>query len=946
MTARPPARPTALRLLRIVWPFAAIVALLLVQAGTSLALMSAIRAFVASETLWSKAEKAAVQHLLRYAQSADEADFLAYGVSVGVIASDRETRLALDLPHPDYRTARAALVAAGTDAADVPGMMRLYRYGRRLPFMKRAIGLRSAADSLVVELEEVAGAVHEALGRGVRPGELAPLLLRVREIDAEITPLGERFSATLSGASRQTERALTSANALVALALVLLAGVRTRRLLRESQRFEHALSQSEARFERAVAGSSDGIWDWDVGAGTLFLSPRVGELLGHPRGMPADTPRGFLRRVDPADREALAASLRNHMRHAAPLDLDLRLATATGEPRWFRLRGRSVHDASGVLRVAGSLTDIGDHKRAEVALWQARDRAEVTLASIADAVITVDLNARVEYLNPVAERLTGWSAEAARGRPIGDVFVAVNEASGAPQPDPVPGVLGDGRTVEAEGKLALLPREGAPIAIDRSIAPIRERSGGIAGAVIVFHDMRRERQYAARLSHLASHDALTGLLNRREFEQRVRSALGEAREGSAQHAVLYLDLDQFKVVNDTCGHAAGDELLRQVGNLLRPKLREGDTLARLGGDEFGVLLSHCGPEPAGRIAETLRRAIADFRFARQRRSFAVGVSIGVVHVGRGPHTLESVLAAADAACYMAKDKGRNRVQVYRPEDSEIALRHGEMEWVNRIHRALADNRLLLYAQPIVPLAGTAPPHHELLVRLLDERNEVVPPMAFIPAAERYNLMPAIDRWVVRTAFAALGARAGPQARGTWAINLSGASIGDEDCLDYIREQFDRFRISPRSICFEITETTAVTSLDRAGAFIDTLRAQGCRFALDDFGVGVSSFTYLKHLAVDFLKIDGSFIKGMLQDPVDAAMVEAIHRVARVMGKRTIAEWVENRAIRAALASAGVDYAQGYGIAPPAPFDLGVPRSADDAGHCGEQDPPARRAAVA
>jgi diguanylate cyclase (GGDEF)-like protein/PAS domain S-box-containing protein len=645
----------------------------------------------------------------------------------------------------------------------------------------------------------------------------------------------------------------------------------------------------------------------------------VFELLGFDTRGLAGTPRAFLRRVHRADRDALVASVRNHLRHRAPLDLDLRLRTASGEPRWFRLRGRLVHDADGALRVAGSLTDIGDHKRAEAALWQARDRAEVTLASIADAVITVDLNARVEYLNPVAERLTGWSAGAARGRPIADVFTADNEASGEAQPEPVPAVLRDGRTVEAEGKLALLPREGAPVAIDRSIAPIRERSGRIVGAVIVFHDMRRERQYAARLSHLASHDALTGLLNRREFEQRLDAALAEAREGHAQHAVLYLDLDQFKVVNDTCGHAAGDELLRQVGALLRPKLREGDTLARLGGDEFGVLLTHCKPEPAVRIAETLRRAIAEFRFVRQRRTFAVGVSIGVVHVARGPHTLESVLAAADAACYMAKDKGRNRVQLYRPEDSEMALRHGEMEWVNRIHRALSDERLLLYAQPIVPLAGHAPPHHELLVRLLDERNEVVPPMAFIPAAERYNLMPVIDRWVIRTAFAALAARR--HAEGTWAINLSGASIGDEDFLDYVREQFDRYHVAPGAICFEITETTAVTSLDRASRFIAALRGQGCRFALDDFGVGVSSFTYLKHLPVDFLKIDGSFVKGMLQDPVDAAMVEAIHRIARVMGKHTIAEWVETPAIRAALAAAGVDYGQGYAIAPPAPFEL-------------------------
>jgi EAL domain-containing protein (putative c-di-GMP-specific phosphodiesterase class I) len=271
---------------------------------------------------------------------------------------------------------------------------------------------------------------------------------------------------------------------------------------------------------------------------------------------------------------------------------------------------------------------------------------------------------------------------------------------------------------------------------------------------------------------------------------------------------------------------------------------------------------------------------------------------------------------------MAKDKGRNRVQVYRPEDSEIALRQGEMEWVNRIHRALADNRLLLYAQPIVALHGAGTLHQELLVRLQDEHGEVIPPMAFLPAAERYNLMPAIDRWVIRTAFAALAAHGNGAAHaGIVGINLSGASIGDEQFLDFVREQFERFRVPHAAICFEITETTAVTSLSRAAEFIGGLRASGCRFALDDFGVGVSSFTYLKHLPVDFLKIDGSFVKDMLQDPVDAAMVDAIHRIGRVMGKQTIAESVETPAIREALTAVGVDYAQGYGIAAPVPFEL-------------------------
>ncbi|HEX6137193.1 MAG TPA: EAL domain-containing protein, partial [Casimicrobiaceae bacterium] len=440
--------------------------------------------------------------------------------------------------------------------------------------------------------------------------------------------------------------------------------------------------------------------------------------------------------------------------------------------------------------------------------------------------------------------------------------------------------------------------------------------------VLVIQDMSRERQYAARLSNLASHDALTGLLNRREFEQRVRAIVEHRKADDGQHAVLYLDLDQFKVVNDTSGHAAGDELLRQVGALLRPRLREGDVLARLGGDEFGVLLPHCPPAPALRIAEGLRKAIVDFRFAWKNRSFTIGVSIGLVNLAEGPHTLASVLSAADAACYLAKDKGRNRVQVYRPEDSEVALRRGEMEWVHRLHRALAEDRLCLFSQPMRAMhsPGADVRHEELLVRLIDEQNELIPPIAFIPAAERYHLMPSIDRWVIRTAFRVLAERrAAGKAIGTYAINVSGTSIGDDQFLDYVRENFARFRIPHAAICFEITETTAVTSLSKAADFIGALREPGCRFALDDFGVGVSSFTYLKQLPVDYLKIDGSFVKNMLHDPVDAAMVEAIHRIGRVMGKQTIAESVETAATLDALRSVGVDYAQGNAIAPPAMF---------------------------
>jgi diguanylate cyclase (GGDEF)-like protein/PAS domain S-box-containing protein len=626
--------------------------------------------------------------------------------------------------------------------------------------------------------------------------------------------------------------------------------------------------------------------------------------------------------LDPADPSARVMIL--VVRLIASLSV-VALASVTLR-RLFKQR-RNLQDALAASeeRFVGSLSDIRKRRQAEALLFEEKERAQVTLASIADAVVTVDTAGRIEFMNPVAERLTGWPLGEAQQRPVAEVFAVVDEATGAPIADPVARALSEGTAIEAEGNVVLLCRGAESIAIDYSVAPIRDRTARTVGAVLVVQDMSRERQYAARLSNLASHDPLTGLLNRREFEQRVRATVEHREAEEGQHAVLYLDLDQFKVVNDTSGHAAGDELLRQVGALLRPRLREGDVLARLGGDEFGVLLPHCPPSPALRIAEALRKAIVDFRFAWKNRSFTIGVSIGLVNLAEGPHTLATVLSAADAACYLAKDKGRNRVQVYRPEDSEVALRRGEMEWVNRLHRALAEDRLCLYSQPMhaMHVTGTEVLHQELLVRLIDESNELIQPITFIPAAERYHLMPSIDRWVIRTAFRLLADRraAGDATvlSGTYAINLSGASIGDDQFLDYVRENFARFRIPHRAICFEITETTAVTSLSKAAEFIGAMREPGCRFALDDFGVGVSSFTYLKQLPVDYIKIDGSFVRNMLHDPVDAAMVEAIHRIGRVMGKQTIAESVETAATLEALRSVGVDFAQGNAIAPPTLF---------------------------
>lgn len=565
--------------------------------------------------------------------------------------------------------------------------------------------------------------------------------------------------------------------------------------------------------------------------------------------------------------------------------------------------------------------DVTEAHRTRRVLAAEKERAQVTLESIGDGVITTDTDGNVEYLNPVAEKLTGWSTAAARGRPLAQVF-QVSADCGAAAEGLFGRALRDGRSV-ALTTGTLLSKDGGKFAVEHSVSPIRSRESHIVGTVLVFRDVSHAREMAHQLSWQAAHDALTGLFNRREFEQRLNELVESSRLSPQSHCLLYLDLDQFKVVNDTCGHGAGDELLRQLSGILQQSLRGSDTLARLGGDEFGVLLEGCPLEQAQAIAEKLRGAIAKFRFVWQDKSFAVGASIGLVAIHQPELTATGILGAADAACYSAKDNGRNRVQVYRPDDSDLTARRGEMQWVSRINRALEEDRFVLYRQDILPLTQAEPgDHFEILVRILDEEGRIVPPMAFIPAAERYNLMPAIDRRVVGEAFsrfAELYRQDSGRILATAAINLSGATLNDAGFLDFVFEEFARTRVPPQKVCFEITETVAIANLARARQLITALKAIGCRFALDDFGSGMSSFAYLKNLPVDYVKIDGAFVRDMEHDAIDRAMVRAIHDIAHQMGLRTIAEFVENERVLAMLREIGMGYAQGYGISKPQPL---------------------------
>ncbi|MDW6025681.1 EAL domain-containing protein [Mesorhizobium sp. BAC0120] len=784
------------RLIALIWPFVAVVLVQAIIASVSIHTLSAIRAYIASESVWSKAQKDAIYLLDRYVETRNELYYLQFENAIAIPLGDRIARLALDGPTADFKEAERGFQLGGNHRDDLAGLIWLFQNFRFISYLDKSLEPNGAAEPFILELEALGRSIRSEISAGpVSAERTAFLQAEIYLLDRQITPITLAFSRSLGEGSRAIKNVLLVVNVASAITLIVFAVWRTRKL-------------------------------------------------------------------------------------------------------------------------------IGQRQAAEAALDTERERAQITLSSLGEAVVTIGAGGFIDYLNPTAERLFSMPAEHVRGRPLYELFTLVNNETGKRDWSFLTNVLGGERASLDSETHKLLRKDGSPVVASLVGAPLG-REGKLCGAVLVFHDMTREQEYMARLSWQASHDALTDLANRRVFEQRLERALAGLSRGASTHVLMFVDLDQFKLVNDTCGHAAGDRLLQQVSTALASELRQGDLLARLGGDEFGVLMEDCEPALAAEAAERLRRTVEELAFVWNGRPFSISASVGVVHVSEPGTTLEEALRAADVACYMAKEKGRNRIQIQEPADTELLERVGEMAWVQRIRDALDEDRFCLYAQEIVPLqereAGRG--HVEVLVRLRDENGQMVAPQSFIAPAERYGLMPLIDRWVVRNTFAELARR---EQQGLpidiCAINLSGSSFGDEGFVDFLREELLAHRIAPQSICFEITETSAIADMSTAIAFMGAMRGLGCSFALDDFGSGMSSFSYLKHLPVDYLKIDGGFVKDMLSDRNDRAMVEMIHHVGQVMGKITIAEFVESAEIATALREIGIGYAQGFAVARPAPFD--------------------------
>lgn len=676
---------------------------------------------------------------------------------------------------------------------------------------------------------------------------------------------------------------------------------------------------SEEMYRGIIESAGSVIVKLDISGNIIFANEYAKELMGN--SIDANLPAKVIVALQ-QEPESLNAQMR----------LKKRCRTSNGRSKliaWTVCAVRGINEkVIGAVCIGNDVTETVLSSQGSASLKnellpdQAMTRS--VLDRINDGVITIGKSGIVEYLNPIAEQLTGWAYHEAKGQQLKDVFHVVDEKTREPKINAILGRYsgsGSNRGGEARTSL-LLRRDGWEFTVEESSSAIRDEQGNIVGAALVFRDVTEVQGMERWMLYEATHDSLTGLFNRREFDSQLNQALTSARADGRHHALCYMDLDNFSEINETYGHDAGDELLKQTATLLHNKVRDSDVLARLGSDEFVVLLKNCSIHNAMESAQAFCNALRDFGFEWRDEAVKLGVSIGLVPITADCGGIADIMSVADAACFVAKDKGRHRVHVYHPQDVALKQRHGDLKWIQQIRKALDENRFRLFCQSIVPLIPQASNvvHHEILLRMQGPDGDMIRPAAFIAAAERYSLMPSIDRWVVQHALLLLGERLNRnQQIGIFAINLSAQSLDDENFLGFVIDQIDKTHVPAANLCFEITETTAISNLMSATRFMSILRGMGCRFALDDFGRGFSSYSYLKNLQIDYLKIDGTFVRDLANDPVDYAMVESINQIGHIMGIQTIAEFVETEETLEKLIELGVDHVQGYQLGKPRPL---------------------------
>lgn len=683
---------------------------------------------------------------------------------------------------------------------------------------------------------------------------------------------------------------------------------------------ETELRASQQQLKSACELAKLGYWEWDevrdcstYYSDDLFkildIDPEIivdGEVAGHEDR----------KHIHPEDLEHYHRISTFSAGKVDRFDIEYRAVRLNGDITFLREIGQAIKNDSGeIIRSFGIVLDNTDRIKVGATLRQSENRLRSLVSSSPVCILEIDLDGKLVSMNPSGLKMMGVENES---EILGLNYLDIPTSKDRERVS----VLMD-NAKRGRGSIFEFSSAGGNGILHflSSFEPINDEDDSIVRLMGVMQDITERKKNEEKLSYQASHDALTGLINRAEFEQRANRLLSTIQKDKSEHAMCFLDLDQFKIINDTCGHIAGDELLRQLGMLLRNTVRKRDTLARLGGDEFGVLMELCPLDQAHRVADAVLDAIKGHQFTWEGETFRIGVSIGLVAITEATGSYTDLFKQADAACYLAKELGRNRIHAYHPDDTELAVRHGEMQWVGRIHQALDENRFCLYAQPIVSLANHGLKHYELLVRMLGEQDELVPPGAFLPAAERYNLIERIDTWVVERAISLMTSHSAFVKQVNFiSINLSGQSVANAHFMSMVIALIDESKVDASKICFEVTETAAISNLLAASTFIAALKELGCRFALDDFGSGLSSFGYLKNLPVDYLKIDGMFVKDMVADPIDKAMVKSINDIGHVMGMKTIAEFVENDAIMEQLNEIGVDYAQGYGIGKPEPLN--------------------------